>query len=22
VVWSIDFHADFVPEFEALNEAV
>jgi hypothetical protein len=22
VVWSVDFHADFVPEFEALNEAV
>jgi len=22
VVWRVDFHADFVPEFEALNEAV
>ena len=22
MVWSVDFHADFVPEFEALNEAV
>ena len=22
VVWSVDFHTDFVPEFEALNQAV
>ena len=22
MVWRVDFHADFVPEFGALNEAV